>query len=151
VGSDGAEVFFQVVLEGVEVGLVDEVGLAAAGELHGTEEAGDVHAGFGDADVVIVGEDAVGGVDLVGEAAVVVAQAADPVAQPGLGAGDVGQQAVGLPAAAELGADRFEERLEGVGDVAAPHRLAAGCRGDQGGADLVDGFDDAVLVALAGC
>jgi hypothetical protein len=62
--------------------------------------------------------------DAVAQLAVVDAQAADPVAQPRLGAGNVGQQAVGPGGVVGFLAGRLGQDGEGAADFGEPSLLA---------------------------
>jgi hypothetical protein len=123
-GRRDAGVFVDVGAGRVVVGLVDQVGLA--GSL--VAEPGE-HPGQALADVGEVGRRVAGLVELVlqrgggvAQLAVVDAQPADPVAQPRLGAGDVGQQAVWPGRIVGLFGCCFAQDGERPADLVAPPR-----------------------------
>jgi Integrase core domain len=128
----GAGVQRDVRAERIVVGLVDQVGfpgplVAQAGQHRGqplakVSEVGWLVAGL----VQLVAQRGDGVLQLT----VVQAQAADPVAQPGLAAGDVGQQAVGQFGVTRLVGGRLGEYVQRGADAGAPCLLPA--RGSRG-------------------
>jgi Transposase len=140
----------QVTAEGVVVSLVDQVGFAGPlvpqpGQ-HPRQPLPDV------GEVRLLARLAVEFLpqrsDRVAQLAVVDAQAADPVAQPGLGARNVGQQAVGLGGVVRLVPGSLAEHPQGAAHLGEPGLLAARRGSPERGFQLLHCQQRAVLVGM---
>jgi len=137
-----------IAVEGVEVGLVDEIGFSGSLVVESGEEPGESLAYVADVQIVFASiEFAAQCGDRVADIAVLGAQTVDAVAQAWLRARDVGEETVGLVGVGQFFAGGVVENFERFRDVELPGTLTVESRLAERPLELVHGREGAVIVS----